>query len=118
MRHDDERLRDILEHIDSTLLAIEGRARSGFDSDPVLQKAVQYDLMIIGEAASNISTPLPTKYPQVPWKEVCGLRNIIAHQYFSIDLDIILQTASSRLLPLRAQIEEILHTEFPKGTNS
>jgi uncharacterized protein with HEPN domain len=54
MRRDDERLCDILEHIDSAVLAIASKRRPEFDIDPVLQKAVQYDLFIIGEAAANI----------------------------------------------------------------
>jgi uncharacterized protein with HEPN domain len=84
----------------------------------VLQKAVQYDIFIIGEAASHISKELRTKYSQIPWKEICGLRNILVHQYFSRDLDIVWQTALNRLTPLRSQIEEILRAEFPGGTAS
>jgi uncharacterized protein with HEPN domain len=118
MRRDELRLRDILEHINSALLAVAGKLRSDFDADPILQKAVQYDLLTIGEATSNISEELRTKYSQVPWKAISGIRTILAHQYFSIDLDIVWQTATSDLAPLRAQIEEILNADFPGGTTS
>lgn len=45
MRRDELRLRDMLEHIDSALLAVKDKARLDFDADPTLQKAVQYDLL-------------------------------------------------------------------------
>ncbi len=62
MRRDELRLHDILEHIESALLAVAGKVRSDFDADPMLQKAVQYDLLTIGEATTNISEELRTKY--------------------------------------------------------
>jgi uncharacterized protein with HEPN domain len=111
MRRDELRLRDMLEHIDSALLAVKDKARLDFDADPTLQKAVQYGLLTIGEAASRISNELQYKYSQVSWKEICGIRTFLAHEYFSIDLDIIWQTA------LRSQIEEILEAEFPDPTS-
>jgi len=113
MRRDDERLCDILEHIDAALLAIASKRRPEFDIDPVLQKAVQYDLFVIREAAANITTDLRTKYPQVPRKDICGLRTKLAHHYFSVDLDVIWRTATDDLPQLRAQIEKILKAEFP-----
>jgi len=69
--------------------------------------------MTIGEAASKISGELRSKYPQVSWKEICGLRAILAHQYFSVDLDVIWHAVSTDLVPLRSQIEDILRAEFP-----
>ncbi len=116
MRRDEERLQDILEHIASALRAIEGKDRSEFDANPVLQKAVLHDILIVGEASSHITSELQTKYPQVPWKDVRNFRNIIVHEYFSVDLDIVWDTATGDLAPLRSQIEAILNAEFPGGT--
>jgi len=118
MRRDELRLRDMLEHIDSALLALKNKTRLEFDADPTLQKAIQYDLLTIGEAASRISDALQSKYSQVLWKEICGIRTFLAHEYFSIDLDIIWQTATGDLASLRSQIEEILVTEFPDEARS
>jgi len=56
---------------------------------------------------------LQTKYSQVPWKDIRRLRNLLAHHYFGIDLDIIWQTASQDLQPLQMQIADILKAEFP-----
>jgi uncharacterized protein with HEPN domain len=118
MRREELRLRDILEHINSALSATAGKDRSKFDADPLLQKAVLYDLQVIGEAASNIATPLRNRYSNVDWKGICGLRTILAHEYFAVDLDIIWQTLQGDLAPLRSQIQDILRTEFPGATPS
>ncbi len=113
MRRDDERLRDILERIDSAQRAVAGKSRTDLGADPVLPSAIQYHLLIIGEAASNISFELRKRHPQVPWNQIRAFRNILVHEYFSRDLDIIWQAVSADLPPLRAQIEQILKAEFP-----
>ncbi len=115
MRREEERLRDILEHAESAAAAIEGKDRSIFDADKILQNAVRYNLLIIGEAASNIPDDFQSKYPLIPWRDIRRLRNLLAHQYFGIDLDIIWQTASQDLLPLRLQIANILQAAFPES---
>ncbi len=118
MRRDEERLRDMLEQAESVLGAIEGKDRLAFDADPILQNAVRYNLLIIGEAVSHIPEELQTKYPQVPWKDIRRLRNFLAHHYFGVDLDLIWQTISHDLLPLRTQITDILKAEFPDCSGS
>ncbi len=102
----------MLEHIASALSAIEGKGRSEFDANPILQKAILHDLLIVGEASSHVTSKLQAKYPQVPWKDVRNFRNFIVHEYFSVDLEIVWDTAASDLVPLRCQIEEILKAEL------
>lgn len=118
MRRDEERLRDILECIDSLSLAIVAKMQADFESDSIIQKAVLHDILIIGEAASHVSQGLRDKHPEVPWRRLSGVRNVIVHAYFSVNLDIIWQSATEDLLPLRTQIAEILKAEFPDNTES
>jgi len=102
-------------------LRLAGKSRSEFDADSILQKAVLHDLSIVGEAAGRVShtlQTLQTKHTGVPWRKISDARNFIQHEYFSLDLDIVWQTISYEFAPLRAQIEEILKTEFPGGTTS
>ncbi len=114
MRRDEDRLRDILENIDTVLAAIRGKSRSDFDGDLLLRSAVLHYVQIIGEAAQRVSEDVRAKYPSLPWRVISDTRNFIVHAYFSVDLDIIWLTASRDLLPLRSQIESILHAEFPE----
>jgi uncharacterized protein with HEPN domain len=113
-RRDEERLRDMLEHIDAALAA--GKDRSQFDADPILRKSIFHDILCIGEAAKKVSEDLREKYPSVPWRPIGGMRNQIAHEYFSIDHEMIWQTITGDLAPLRTQIDEILRAEFPDGS--
>jgi uncharacterized protein with HEPN domain len=65
-----------------------------FVTDPVIQAASQRWLEIIGEAAANLSDDFKAGHPGVPWREIIGMRTILAHGYFDIDLDVVWQAVS------------------------
>jgi uncharacterized protein with HEPN domain len=67
---------------------------------------------VIGEAATRISQPLKEKYAAIPWRSICGFRNFIAHEYFSLDSDVIWQTVTVDVPSLEEQISKILRKEF------
>ena len=52
-----------------------------------LQEAVIRRLEVIGEAAKNVSPELKARHPEVPWKEMSGMRDVLVHQYFGVDLE-------------------------------
>ncbi|WP_406311349.1 DUF86 domain-containing protein [Streptosporangium sp. NBC_01639] len=54
--------------------------------DEQLQSAVQWKIMNIGEAANGLSEVIRDSRPEIPWRQIRGLRNILAHAYFSVDL--------------------------------
>jgi uncharacterized protein with HEPN domain len=86
MWRDDALLLDIL---DCSLRALEfskGADYERFQKDAQLQSAVLHQLLIVGEAASKTSEECRIKYPDLPWKEMIGLRNILIHEYFRVDL--------------------------------
>ncbi|NBD32419.1 MAG: DUF86 domain-containing protein [Cyanobacteria bacterium] len=106
MRRDSERLQDILDAID--------RIQSRFDLDQIeddemLQVWVLYHLQIIGEAARALSSEIMQNYSQVPWSKIVGLRNRVVHEYFDIDLDIVIDIVTYDLPELKEQITEILN---------
>ena len=65
-------------------------------------------LDVIGEAAKNISPQTRSKYPQVPWKQISGARDIFIHNYTGIDLKVVWDTIHLSLPVLKAQVELIL----------
>ena len=67
--------------------------------------AVIFNLQIIGEASKNIPDNIRERYSQIEWKKIIGLRNIIAHAYFSLEDDIIWDTLQTKLDPLKNCIE-------------
>jgi len=89
-----EKLQDYLHHMqEGTRLAsgyISDIDKAGFLADKRTQQAVIMNLVIIGEAATRIMTDFPeftSTHPEVPWRNMRGMRNRIAHGYFDIDLE-------------------------------
>lgn len=70
--------------------------------------AVVRNIEIIGEAAANIGTEYQRQYSDIPWNEMKAIRNILAHEYFGIDKEIIWKTIQDDLPPLKRRIEKIL----------
>jgi uncharacterized protein with HEPN domain len=82
-----------------------------FRTNEVLIKAILYDFVVIGEAAIHIPTEVKSRYPQIPWRLMGDMRNIIAHEYFQVDLKIIWNTIQNNLPSLVAQLHELLRSE-------
>ncbi len=78
-----------------------------------MESAVAYQLAVIGEAVSHISDGLKAQHPEIPWGDIIGARNQAIHHYFGYNWDQVWETASTEVPVLRAQIAEILRTEFP-----
>ena len=69
--------------------------------------AVIHSLQIIGEAARQMPKSLKEKYPDFPWRETASLRNVIAHEYFGLDIDIIWDVIKTRIPALAEQVRQI-----------
>jgi uncharacterized protein with HEPN domain len=78
-----------------------------FKADPKTQDAIIRNLEIIGEAAKGIPDPLRDKTPEIDWKRIAGLRDILIHQYFGIDLDIVWDVVVTKLDPLQQAVETL-----------
>ncbi len=71
--------------------------------------AVVRNLEIIGEAVKYIPEEIRSQHPQVDWRRIAGLRDILIHQYFGIDLDIIQEILRDKIPELKEQIQQILN---------
>ncbi len=80
-----------------------------FPQNELIQVWFFRHLQIIGEAARSLSSGLTDKYPEVPWGEIIGMRNILVHNYFEIDLEVVWGIVQNDLPPLKKQVETILH---------
>lgn len=85
------RLKHIRDAVMITIDFIKGRNRDDLDNDQMLSLALVRLIEIIGEAANNISLSCENNYPQIPWREMIGMRNRIVHAYFEVDLDVVWQ---------------------------
>ncbi|MBE9009734.1 DUF86 domain-containing protein [Pseudanabaenaceae cyanobacterium LEGE 13415] len=107
MRQDSERLRDILEAITRIeQYAVQGK--ENFDQDQLIQVWIAYHLQMIGEAARATSEDLKLRFPNVPWAQVIGLRNVLVHEYFRVNVEIVWAVVEEDLPNLKQQVELIL----------
>jgi len=102
---------DILESLDLIKQYIGSISFENFKKDRKTIDAVARNLEIIGEASKFIPDRIKDEYRGVDWAGMVGLRNRIAHAYFTISLDIIWQIIKSELSPLNKQMRQILERE-------
>jgi uncharacterized protein with HEPN domain len=107
MRDDKERLLDILEAIEK-IEPYAARGREAFEKEELIQVWIVHYLQILGEAANKLSQQLRTRYPEVPWGKIIGMRHILVHSYFEIDLEIVWSALENDLKPLQSQIKYLL----------
>lgn len=106
MRSDPDRVQDILEAIER----VDRHTRAGktaFDEDELIQVWVVRHLQIIGEAASRLSQQARDQQPDVPWREIIGMRHILVHGYFEVDNDLVWSVVENELTPLRTAIARL-----------
>jgi uncharacterized protein with HEPN domain len=105
------RISDILECVARIKEYTDGVSFEQFQSDKKTVDAVLRNLEIIGEAVRHIPETVQERYSELPWAEMRAMRNIVAHQYFGVNLNIIWNTTQSNLPPIVAKLEEILEKE-------
>ncbi len=76
--------------------------------DSLTVDAVVRNLEIIGEAAKSIPANVKEKYPNIEWKKIAGLRDILVHEYFGIDLEVLWDIIENKLPLLKKQIKRVL----------
>jgi uncharacterized protein with HEPN domain len=107
MRDDAERLRDIQEAI-AKIEKYAVRGRQVFDEDELIQTWILHHLQIIGEAGNSMSEMFKNQYSEIPWQDMADFRNILVHEYFRIDVDIIWSIVERELPYLKENVNCIL----------
>jgi len=99
---------DILEAIEKVERYTKNLSYQQFSKSDIITDAVIRNLAIIGEAVKNIPPELRKKYPEIEWKKIAGLRDILIHQYSGINLEIIWDILVNKLSPLKEAAKEIM----------
>lgn len=112
----DERLYcdDILRAADFISSFLSGVSEDEWIENEQLQSAVTYQLIVIGEAAARVSAELRSRYPEVPWVDIVGFRNLAVHAYFAVNPNIVWTTARVDVPALAVSIERIIANDFPQ----
>ena len=100
-----------LHHIYDSILKIEAYAKIGEDkffAESHWQDAIIRQLEILGEASKKLSKKFREDYKDIPWKRMAGLRDILIHEYFGVDLNAIWQIVERNIPQLKDQISKIV----------
>ncbi len=90
---------------------VEGKTRAEYDEDEILRLALTYLLQTIGEAARRVPLAFRDAHPEIPWKQITGMRSRIVHDYMSVDTRTVWDTVIHDLPVLIAQLEKLLPSE-------
>ena len=112
MRHEKLYLTDIVEASQAIQRFIMGENFNGFEQNEMMNSAVLQKLMVIGEAAARLPKEFTQRFPEVPWVDIIGFRNIAIHEYFAIRWEIVWVAATEEVPILKERIEKILKEEL------
>ncbi|EKE21545.1 MAG: hypothetical protein ACD_7C00196G0004 [uncultured bacterium] len=101
-------LADIFESIELIEKYTKGLTYNKFIANNEVQDAVARRIEIIGEATRNVPLKIRKEYPDIPWRQMAGMRNMLAHEYFGIIMRRIWDTIKKDLPELKKQILKII----------
>ncbi len=102
-----ERIEDILTCARNIESFTSGMSFDAFLDDPRTIRAVAYEFTTLGEAARAIPEDVQEKYPQVPWGKMQGIRNVLVHEDFRLDEEILWNASQDDIPPLIAALEKL-----------
>jgi uncharacterized protein with HEPN domain len=108
-RREHDRLRDIKDAITAVREHLAGAALDPAQQDnAVLHDALLFQFVVIGEAVKRLAPETREAAPEIPWINIAGLRDLIADEYFRIDIDRVLEIVNRDLPPLEQAIDRLL----------
>ncbi len=113
-RETEDFVRDILDSINAIEEFVKDITFQDFIKERKINYAVIRAIEIIGEATKNISKSFRSKYPEVPWDEMAGMRDKLIHHYFGVDMEVLWITATENVPRLKVLISKVIE-DMEKG---
>ena len=109
MRAEDRiRIQHMIDAAEEALTFISGITEANFSKNRMIILSIVKDIEIIGEAASKISEETQIKNPDIPWKDIIGMRNRLIHGYFDVDIKILWNTTKNNLPSLLKTLRAVV----------
>lgn len=102
------RITDIIEAIEKIHSYVEGMTLDQFVDDPKTIDAVIRNITVIGEAARNVPQDVVDQNPSLPWREMRDIRNVVVHEYFGVDNNVVWDTLQNNLPPLLPELKRLI----------
>jgi uncharacterized protein with HEPN domain len=102
-------IQDIIDALDKLMNFVDGMSYDEFKHDDKTVFAVVRALEIIGEAVKNIPDKVRERYPEIPWKDMAGMRDKLLHSYFGLRLERVWATVQEEIPPLKPLFERVVH---------
>ena len=96
---------------------IRGNCKADFDADLKLQSALLHQLLILGDAARQLSSEFRAAHPEIDWSGYIGQRNVLIHRYPEVDLEKVWRVVVDEVPELRRRIQPWLPDEFFKNSS-
>lgn len=102
------RVKDMLAAAERILALMSGKSLHDLEEDVSLLERVLFNFIILGEAANHIPEDVQGEHPEIPWKDVTGMRNVIAHGYFDVKITTVWGAITDDLPLLIPELERML----------
>jgi uncharacterized protein with HEPN domain len=103
-------LEDMREALDRITRYTHGLTLEAFAADEIRVDAVVRNLELLGEAVKHLPEDVRAQAPHIPWRQIAGLRDILAHAYFSVNLVIVWDIVTNEADPLRQVVQNLIQS--------
>lgn len=109
MRSQRQYIQDILEAMQAAESFVQDASLEEVERDLQKKMALQRAFEIIGEAIKQLDSSLRERYPDVPWDDMAGMRDVLIHQYFAVELEVVWDTIHNRFPSIESHLRRILN---------
>ncbi|RXT02751.1 DUF86 domain-containing protein [Ammoniphilus sp. CFH 90114] len=108
MKNDIVYIKHIIDSIEKIESYTDQLGKEGFIKSGLIQDAVIRNLEIIGEATKNISIEFRKEHQGIPWRNMAGLRDVLIHDYFGVDLEIVWNVVEKELSKVKIELIDLI----------